>query len=122
VNSCAYTIDLCYDTQAMSGIPSTGFCNEDPERNPYKLLDLTNIKGFLSLKRSMKIPTVTAITVPWREEEQKREAAVTTGATSDRMMITTLGWSKEQALETRMRLMTFAEDWEAPGMEGYDDI
>ena len=63
---------------------------------------------------------VTAKTEPRREEKQ--EVAITTDATSDRMLITTLGWSKDQALETRMRLMTFVEDWEAPGMEGYDDL
>ncbi|NCC35901.1 MAG: hypothetical protein EOM24_28380 [Chloroflexia bacterium] len=33
-----------------------------------------------------------------------------------------LGWTATEALETRMRLSSFAEDWEAPGMEAYDDL
>jgi len=36
--------------------------------------------------------------------------------------IEALGWSKADALETLLRLRTFAEDWEEPGMEAYDDL
>jgi hypothetical protein len=32
----------------------------------------------------------------------------------------TLGWTLEEARVTRARLSSFAEDWEAPGMEAYD--
>ena len=31
-----------------------------------------------------------------------------------------LGWTKEQAAETRSKLMSFDQDWNAPGMEAYD--
>jgi hypothetical protein len=33
-----------------------------------------------------------------------------------------LGWSAVEALETHLRLRNFAEDWDAPGMEAYDDL
>ena len=38
------------------------------------------------------------------------------------MLIENLGWSREQIIETRMRLRIFEEDWDAPGMEGYDEL
>lgn len=33
-----------------------------------------------------------------------------------------LGWSAVEALETHLRFRSFAEDWDAPGMEAYDDL
>ena len=33
-----------------------------------------------------------------------------------------LGWSAVETLETHLRLQNFAEDWDAPGMEAYDDL
>lgn len=33
-----------------------------------------------------------------------------------------LGWSSVEALETHLRFRNFAEDWDAPGMEAYDDL
>ena len=33
-----------------------------------------------------------------------------------------LGWSEVEALETYLRLRNFADDWDAPGMEAYDDM
>ena len=33
-----------------------------------------------------------------------------------------LGWSNLEALETHLRFRNFAEDWDAPGMEAYDDM
>ena len=33
-----------------------------------------------------------------------------------------LGWSAVEALETHLRLQNFADDWDAPGMEAYDDL
>jgi len=37
------------------------------------------------------------------------------------LRVADLGWTQEQAADTRARLASFAEDWDAPGMEGYDD-
>ena len=38
------------------------------------------------------------------------------------LRVADLGWTPEQAADTRARLASFAEDWDAPGMEGYDDL
>ncbi len=38
------------------------------------------------------------------------------------LLIADLGWTQEQAADTRARLASFAEDWDAPAMEGYDDL
>jgi hypothetical protein len=37
-------------------------------------------------------------------------------------LIQELGWTKEQATAIRYRFAAFREDWEAPGMEIYDDL
>jgi len=36
--------------------------------------------------------------------------------------IAQLGWSTVEALETHLRFRSFANDWDAPGMEAYDDL
>lgn len=36
--------------------------------------------------------------------------------------ISQLGWSAVEALETHLRFRSFADDWNAPGMEAYDDL
>ncbi len=33
-----------------------------------------------------------------------------------------LGWTQREVLETYLRLQPFAEDWDAPGMEAYDEL
>ena len=33
-----------------------------------------------------------------------------------------LGWTEEEARDARMRLASFEEDWNAPGMEEYDHL
>lgn len=33
-----------------------------------------------------------------------------------------LGWTIVEALETHLRFRNFADDWDAPGMEAYDDL
>lgn len=38
------------------------------------------------------------------------------------LRVADLGWTQRQAAETRTRLTSFEEDWDAPGMEGYDDL
>lgn len=47
--------------------------------------------------------------------------AITTAPVADRS-IAALGWTPVEALETYLRLRSFAEDWDAPGMEVYDDL
>ena len=36
--------------------------------------------------------------------------------------IDVLGWTPQEAAETRARLASFEDDWNAPGMEVYDDV
>lgn len=38
------------------------------------------------------------------------------------LLISDLGWSAEKASETYMRLRHFEEDWDAPGMDAYDEL
>lgn len=38
------------------------------------------------------------------------------------LLISDLGLTKEEAQEIRNRLLSFEEDWNAPGMEVYDEI
>jgi hypothetical protein len=52
------------------------------------------------------------------KEEQFRKAQ----ATSSPLLVSDLGWSAEEAKETRARLAALEEDWEAPGMEAYDRL
>ena len=39
-----------------------------------------------------------------------------------RPTVQSLGWTKEEALETYYKFRAFAEDWDDPAMEVYDDI
>ena len=34
--------------------------------------------------------------------------------------VSTLGWTSEETFDTRTRLQSFEDDWNAPGMEHYD--
>lgn len=43
-------------------------------------------------------------------------------ASSKQNLIQELGWTREQAAAIHYRLSAFREDWEAPGMEIYDDL
>jgi hypothetical protein len=38
------------------------------------------------------------------------------------LLVSNLGWSVEEAKETRTRLAALEEDWDAPGMEAYDRL
>ena len=38
------------------------------------------------------------------------------------LLISDLGWTDEQAATTFYKLASFAEDWDAPGMDAYDAL
>jgi hypothetical protein len=38
------------------------------------------------------------------------------------LLVSDLGWSVEEAKETRARLSSLEEDWDTPGMEAYDRL
>ena len=44
------------------------------------------------------------------------------GNNSHKPSIRALGWTKEETVEARARLISFEDDWNAPGMEAYDKI
>lgn len=55
-------------------------------------------------------------------EQRNSDDVFTNRKTISRLSIFKLGWSRREALETRLRLLTFEEDWDAPGMDGYDEL
>ncbi len=58
----------------------------------------------------------------YRQGQLRRNAAAAIRTEPSSQLIRNLGWSCEQAMETRARLRSFEEDWNAPGMEGYDEL
>lgn len=117
----AYTVELL-DRGRTSQAPAIGFWRESHERHPEKTFDLSGMAKIIGRSFSIAFQTVTAITDPWILEQRSRDAVVTIRTATNRMLLDDLGWSREQVLETRMRLRTFEEDWDAPGMEDYDEL
>ncbi len=59
-----------------------------------------------------------------REQVESASATASTASAHDKprtVDLRELGISKEEAAELRFRLSTFAEDWERPEMDIYDD-
>ncbi|HEY7420333.1 MAG TPA: hypothetical protein VH593_34460 [Ktedonobacteraceae bacterium] len=63
-------------------------------------------------------------TLAKRFQEIVREAlaAGTSGKAHEGHSIQELGWSEEEASEVRASLQSFEEDWNAPGMNAYDEL
>lgn len=66
--------------------------------------------------------STTSISDPWSIEQSIRDAVVTVSTAANKILVRDLGWTREQAIETRLRLRAFEEDWDAPGMEIYDEL
>jgi hypothetical protein len=77
---------------------------------------------FTRLAVAPVVSSITAMSDPWLLEQLIRDVVVTIRTATNGMLIGDLGWTRDQALETRMRLRNFEEDWNVPGMEGYDDL
>ncbi|HWQ69580.1 MAG TPA: hypothetical protein VN494_06470, partial [Patescibacteria group bacterium] len=102
--------------------PATGFWRGSSERPPEMGLDflcMAKVAGFVV---SLAVSSVTVMTDPWLTEQMYRDAVVTVHTAPTKMLIGDLGWTREQAYETRLRLRAFEEDWDAPGMEIYDEL
>lgn len=41
---------------------------------------------------------------------------------SEPLRLSDLGWTGQETLDTRIRLRSFEDDWEAPGMDAYDRV
>jgi len=68
------------------------------------------------------ISTISSMRDVWSIEQSIRDAVVTVCTSPTKRLIGDLGWTREQAHETRLRLRAFEEDWDAPGMEIYDEL
>lgn len=67
---------------------------------------------------SSKLPTVWRDVVP-NGYHYKAGNAITT---QNKLSLDALGWTAAEALETHLRLRSFAQDWDYPGMEAYDAL
>ena len=114
-----YTFDLTEAKKMPSALVS-GLWHESHETTFLKTFDLPLMPQMASYP--YLLTTMTSIFDPWSNEQSIRDTVVTVPTTVKRILIQNLGWTRIQALETRMRLRTFEEDWDAPGMEGYDDL
>ena len=115
------TIDLS-DRGLTTPVQATGLWRESYERQPETVFDWSSIARVSSRYFERVLQAVTSIIDPWGLEQLNRDAVVTTHTAANKLLISELGWSLEQAIETRMRLRTFEEDWDAPGMESYDEL
>lgn len=52
----------------------------------------------------------------------KEKLSLKTPTATGPLLVSDLGWSPEEARETRARLAALEEDWDAPGMEDYDQL
>jgi hypothetical protein len=59
---------------------------------------------------------------PLLEVKDRGKCVTTVEETKKELAIDDLGWSEEETKETYYRLLNFKEDWEAPGMEAYDEL
>ena len=55
------------------------------------------------------------------ERRNGKGTATASSSRPKRRLIKDLGWTKERARKVRARLASFDEDWNAPGMEAYDE-
>ncbi len=54
--------------------------------------------------------------------QQANQTAAGLETVTHPLLVKDLGWTQHQVAETRTRLASFEEDWDAPGMEEYDNI
>jgi len=70
---------------------------------------------------TLVVSSATRIRDPWITSEHTR--TTTNGQMSHHQnLISSLGWSVQEAAEIRLRLLPFEDDWNAPGMEIYDAL
>lgn len=63
-----------------------------------------------------------AFKIPGDVPEGPVEIVVVVQPVVEAISLINRNWTETQAAETRARLKSFEEDWNAPGMEGYDAI
>lgn len=113
------SVDLIETTQMPPAMPSE--LRREPRVTTYiKASDLSSVLAG-ALYSCPRI-TMTSMDDPWSTEQSIRDAVVTVPTVVKRMLIEDLGWTREQTVETRLRLRAFEEDWDAHGMELYDEL
>jgi hypothetical protein len=102
---------------ARIGEESCGASREPIEPTDVVALFVHMAKGVGALA----VSSVTRIRDPWITFEHTR--TTTNGQTvHHHLLISSLGWSDQEAAEIRLRLLPFEDDWNAPGMELYDAL
>ena len=98
----------------------SGNWREDYLESNMPVTDLVALWRYFGAGSPWRVSSATAVVQAW---EPVRVFDVTTsGAAEKGLLIRNLGWTLEAAMETRMRLRAFEEDWNAPGMEAYDEL
>lgn len=92
------------------------------------LLTLEEVAALLRVSRITVIRRVRAHELPavkigkaWRVSQAALDRWMKLRTTSD-SGTGKPGWTREEALDTRRRLAPFEDDWNAPGMDAYDDL
>lgn len=75
-----------------------------------------------ALKISHRINTLSAQIVDTETRVNEEILELVRHEQSQKLLIADIGWTREEAQETRARLASFEEDWNAPGMELYDAL
>ena len=73
----------------------------------------------LVVRGSLHARVTTALTVVW--PFQAAETASFERGRSE-LLVADLGWTLDETAESHFRFRTFADDWDARGMEDYDDL
>jgi len=113
----AVTIDL-FEKESFSPIHASGLW----QGNYARFLNITDKVKEIGRAFSISWSTLTTTEDPWFKDQQLRDAVITVREETNQLRIDDLGWSRDETLETLMRLRSFEEDWEAPGMEDYDEL
>jgi hypothetical protein len=68
--------------------------------------------------------SLSSIQDPWQPNHGEETTAHHVGRSrhKNRLLLSDLGWSQDTAAEVYQRLHHFEEDWNAPGMDAYDEL
>lgn len=117
MNSVA-TIDLVKPTSPSSLSTRSLQFNQESHDEPCRIFSLPakDVRNLFTSGSTSFMPD------PWLAGQRPRDLVVTKKTTKGDLLISDLGWTLEEAIETRLRLRVFEEDWDALGMEIYDEM
>lgn len=85
----------------------------------------SNLLNLLMVFRNLSLWKITVSTAQTSEDVWEPDSPAdvrTVPAARKALLISELGWSQDETMETLMRLRNFKSDWDAPGMEVYDEL